>query len=97
MWQTASDFLIFVGWIWENFSLLLGKIFSPIQFIYTFLKEAVSSAFASPEAFALEYTLPEGAVSTVAGIPYFNYLIFALIVGFLILCLMFILKTFLKT
>lgn len=97
MWQTASDFLIFLGWVWQNTTILLVKIFLPVQYIFTFLKQFFIKAFATPVipdtiwAFTVQI---KGIFNT---IPYFNELMSVAIIGITILMIVFILKTFLKT
>jgi hypothetical protein len=97
MWQTASDFIIFVGWAWQNIIIIVGKIFAPIRYIYIFLKSFISSALGTPIEPESIYAFSDEIKGVFQHIPYWNVLISVLIVGIMILMIMFILKTFLKT
>lgn len=97
MWQTASDFLVFLGWAWQNSTLILKKIFLPVQYIYTFLKEFFVNAFQPPIPSENIWTFDSQILGLFNAIPYFNVLISALVLGIIVLMIVFILKTFLKT
>ena len=97
MWQTASDFIIFLGWAWQNFLIIIGQIFLPVRYIYTFLKNFLASALATPPAGPDIFHFDTGILSIFSIVPYWNTLIFALVIGITILMIIFILKTFLKT
>jgi hypothetical protein len=97
MWQTASDFIIFLGWVLQNFLIFVGQIFLPVRYIYTFLKSFLSSALAIPPAIPSFYTPDAGVLSIFAQVPYWNTLLFAAVIGITILMIVFIIKTFLKT
>lgn len=97
MWQTASDFFVFMGWLWQNSTLLLKKVFLPVQYIYTFLKQFFTNAFAPPLPSENIWTFPAGILGLFNSVPYFNVLISALVLGIIVLMVVFILKTFLKT
>lgn len=97
MWQTASDFLIFLGWSWQNITEIIKDIFTPVRYIYTFLQQFVASAFATPPAGPEIWSFSAGIKAVFESIPYFSLLIQALVLGLVILFSIFILKTFLKT
>jgi hypothetical protein len=97
MWQTASDFIIFLGWVWQNFLTTIGQIFLPVRYIYVFLKQFLTLALASPPQGPGIYTFDTGVLSIFAQVPYWNILIFSAVLGITILMIVFILKTFLKT
>lgn len=97
MWQTASDFLIFLGWASENVGLLIGKVFLPVQYIYTFFKNFIAYALEGPEVPEKIWEFPTEILAVFNAIPYWNTIIFVLILGLSILFIFFILKTFLRT
>lgn len=97
MWQTASDFLIFLGWVFENTGLLIGKIFLPVQYIYTFLKNFGASALSNPITPNEIWTFDDEILAVFNAIPYWNTIIFVLVLGISILFIVFILKTFLRS
>lgn len=97
MWQTASDFLIFLGWVFENTGILIGKIFLPVQYIYTFLKNFGISALQDPQMPEEIWTFNSEILAVFDAIPYWNIIIYVLVLGLSILFVFFILKTFLRT
>jgi hypothetical protein len=96
MWQTASDFLIFLGWTWQNFITILDKVFLPVQFVYTFLKGLVVSAFSTPITPASIWSFNSQTLQVFNAIPYWDTLILVLILGLTILMIVFIFKQFLR-
>jgi hypothetical protein len=97
MWQTAIDFLVFLGWLWQNTILILKDAFLPIQYIYTFLYQFFVFAFKPPTAFQTIWSFPTAIIDLFYSVPYFNVLVSAALVGITIIFVMFILKTFLQT
>jgi hypothetical protein len=97
MWQTASDFLVFLGWFWQNTILILENVFAPIQYIYTFLYQFFIFALKSPTAFQPIWNFPRAIIDLFYSVPYFNVLIESALVGITIIFVMYILRTFLKT
>ena len=96
MWQTASDFLVFLGWTFQNLSSLLRDIFLPIQYIYTFLKQFFNTALSTPQIPEEIWTFDSEILAVFDSIPYFSTLIYVCVLGMVILVVVFILKTFLK-
>jgi hypothetical protein len=96
MWQTASDFIIFLGWVFKNSTLILGKVFLPIQYVYTYLKQFFINAFASPSTPETIWAFDTGTKSIFNSIPYFNVMISVAVLGTGILIIVFILKQFVK-
>lgn len=94
MWQTASDFIVLIGWLWHNTTILLRSIFLPVQYIYTFLKEFFYTALATPITPDTIWTFDTATKGVFASIPYFGTMMFVAICGITILMIVFILKTF---
>lgn len=97
MWQTASDFFVFLGWAWQNTTSILGNVFLPVRYIYTFLKEFFDSAFAPPSTPDAIWSFDTGTLAIFGAIPYFNVLISVAVLGIMIFMVVFLLRTFLKT
>ena len=97
MWQIASDFIIFLGWFFENLGELLGSIFTPVKYIFTFVKAFFENAF-SPIIPAGEiWTMPANVLAIFDAIPYWNEIMLVLSVGLMLIFGFFIIKQFLKT
>lgn len=97
MWQTASDFFVFLGWAWQNTTAILGNVFLPVRYIYTFLKQFFTSAFAPPAPPESIWSFGTDTLAIFSTIPYFNVLIYAVVLGITILFVVFLIKTFLAT
>jgi len=97
MWQTASDFIVFIGWLFQNFLIVIVKLFLPVKYIYTFLKEFLTKALSSPPPSPDIFNFDAGVLSIFSRVPYWDTLIFAVIVGVTILMIVFILQSFLNS
>jgi len=97
MWQTASDFIVFIGWLFQNFLIVIVKLFLPVKYIYTFLKEFLTKALSSPPESPDIFNFDAGVLSIFSVIPHWDTLIFAVIVGVTILMIVFILQSFLNS
>jgi hypothetical protein len=97
MWQTASDFLVFLGWVFQNISLIVKDAFLPVRYVYTFLQQFFDSAFAPVVSPAPIWQFSDEILALFNAIPYFNVLIISLVLGLTILMAVFTLKTFLKS
>lgn len=97
MWQTASDFIIFLGWFFGNASEILIQIFSPIRYIFSFTKNFFASAFATPESYEEIWAFPSGIIGLFNNVPYWETLIGVLAVGLMLIFGIVILKVFLRT
>jgi hypothetical protein len=97
MWRTASDFFVFLGWAWQNFTIVFGKVFLPVRFIYVFLKEFIANAFGAPIAPATGIAWDNNVLTIFNSMPYFHELIFGLVVCVVLLMVIFLLKQFIQT
>lgn len=97
MWQTASDFIIFIGWFFKNLWLLVGYAFQPIQYVFTFIKSYVVSAFAPPIPATEIWAFQPEILAVFNAIPYWNTIIAVIVICLLIIFGTFIVKQFLKT
>ncbi|GAH91921.1 unnamed protein product, partial [marine sediment metagenome] len=48
MWQIASDFFIFSGWLLENLGRIVDYAFRPIIYIFTYVKSYFLTALGPP-------------------------------------------------
>jgi len=94
MFEIVSDFVCFVGWLWDNISILLRNVFLPVQYIYTFLKGFFGEALKIPATPETIWSFDTGTKQIFASIPYFDTLISVAIAGITILMIIFILKSF---
>jgi len=97
MLEVLSDFIVFLGWIWTNTIAIFKALFLPVQYIYTFLQQFLASAFANPVPPEEIWVFNDEILSVFNSIPYFHILISAVVLGIIILMVIFIIKTFLRT
>lgn len=97
MWRTASDFFVFLGWAWQNFTIVFGKVFLPVRFIYVFLKEFIANAFLAPVTPTTGSAWDSNVLTIFHSIPYFNELVFGMVVAVVLLMVIFLLKQFIQT
>lgn len=97
MWQIASDFVIFLGWFFQNLGDLLVAIFLPIKYIFTFIKGFFERAFTSPVPAENIWQFNGETLAIFNAIPYWTEMLAMLSVAILLIFGFFILKTFLKT
>jgi len=97
MLEVLSDFIVFLGWIWQNTLTIFHGIFLPVRYIYTFLQQFLASAFATPIIPDEIWTFNDNILAVFNAIPYFNILIYSAVLGITILIIVFILKTFLNS
>jgi len=97
MWQTASDFFIFLGWLWQNTTLILKSIFLPVQYIFTFIKTLFTSAVAQPIIPDTIWNFDSGVLAVFNAIPYWSTITLVLSVSLTILIVFFALRTFLRS
>lgn len=97
MFQTFADFLVFLGWLWENITAILHEVFLPIQYIYTFIANFFSSAFSAPVAPENFWSFDSGVISLFHSVPYFSELVYACVLGLTAIMIFYLLRTFLKT
>lgn len=97
MWQTASDFLVFLGWVWQNIIIILKDVFLPVQYIFTFIYQFFVYTLKPAPAFTTIWSFPSAIVDLFYSVPYFNVLVSAAMLGITIIFVMFILKSFSNT
>lgn len=81
MWQTASDFLIFLGWLWQNATAILEKVFLPVSYIFTFLRAFFEGIFTAVPAGDAIYTFDNSIVGVFNTIPYFSTYLSAIFIA----------------
>jgi hypothetical protein len=96
MWQTASDFIVLIGWLWINLLSLVKSAFAPLTFIFVFLKQFITSALTSPQAYTPLWTFPANIKEIFSSIPYFSVLFSATLISLLVIIGFAIFKLFSK-
>lgn len=87
MFQTADDFIIFLGWVFHNTTLVLKEIFLPFRFVFAFLKSAFVSASASPITPDEIFTFDPDILIFFHSIPHIDILISGIFLGLGLICL----------
>lgn len=64
-----NDTWVFLGWVLNLLSSVIGLFFMPLNFVFNFLKGLVISIFASPVAFDNAYVFSDNVVSLFNKIP----------------------------
>lgn len=82
--HTFSDIFTYAGWFFENIGHIFSLLFSPINFIFNFLKSFISSAVASPTETTI-WAFPDQVKSVFSAIPYWNTIVVVLLACVLIL------------
>jgi len=86
------DVFFIFQWILDNLSDVFVSIFSPLKWIFSFLKGFWTSAMADPIAPPYVYEYSEGILEFFETIPYWNYLLLSIGAGLSILTIVFIFK-----
>lgn len=96
MFQTADDFIIFLGWVFHNTTLLLKQFFLPVRYVFAFLKTAITSAFAVPVEPSQIWGFDAGTLNVIHSFPYFDTLVAGIFIGLGIIFLVSALSMFHK-
>lgn len=96
MWQGISDFIVFLGWLWENIATIFGNVFLPVRYIFSFLQQLVLTAFSTPPELETIWGFSTSTMAIFQAIPYWNIICTSLISAVFLIFILFILKTFLK-
>jgi len=86
------DFFYIAQYLLDNLGDLFAIIFTPLTWIFNFVKGFFVSAFATPPDPEIEWIFPDNVIAFFNSIPYWNYLMFAIGSGIAILLLVFIFK-----
>lgn len=80
-----TDVFVFGAWIFESLNTFLANLFTPIRYVYSFLKAFVDEAFLTSTFDASEvWEFPANIMEVFNSIPYFDIFRTALGVGVLI-------------
>jgi len=71
--HTASDFVIFVSWTFDNLWNLTGYILQPIKFIFHFLKKFFISVFTPENTPEQIWAFSDEVIDVFNSIPYWKY------------------------
>lgn len=97
MWQIASDFITFLGWFFQNLGELIGYIFAPVKYIFTYVKSFFATALAPPIPAEEIWEFNAEIVSVFEAIPYWSEIVVVLGVAIMIIFSFYIIKQFLRT
>lgn len=86
------DFFYIAQYILDNLGDLFAVIFTPLTWIFNFVRGFFISAFATPPPAEIEWVFSDEIINFYQSIPYWNYLTFAIGGGIGILVLVFIFK-----
>jgi hypothetical protein len=92
--QAISDFFTLIGWLWQNTTDILGNIFLPVRYIYTFLKQFLDSAFSPPITPETIWAFDDNVIAVFHAIPYFDVLLSVLMIAITITIGISLLKSF---
>lgn len=86
------DFFYIFQYLFENLGDFFAIIFTPLTWIFNFVKGFFISAFATATEPEITWTFSEDVISVFQAIPYWNILTFSIGAGLSILTLVFIFK-----
>jgi len=96
MWQIASDFITFLGWFWQNLAELFNLIFTPVKYIFTFIKALFVSAIAPPSQIEQMWSFPPEILAVFNQVPYWQVFVQVLGICLMIYFLFYLLKQAMK-
>ncbi len=94
MFQSADDFIIFLGWTFHNTTLLLKQFFLPLRYIFAFLKTSTASAFGAPVPPATGGVINPDVLNLIHSFPYFDTLVAGIFISLGIIFLVVFLNLF---
>ncbi|GAH94193.1 unnamed protein product [marine sediment metagenome] len=97
MWQIASDFITFLGWFFQNLGELISFIFTPVKYIFTYVKSFFLTALAPPIPAGEVWVFGTEIVDIFNAVPYWSEIIVVLGLGIMIIFSFYIIKQFLRT
>lgn len=86
------DFFYIAQYLVDNLGSLFAIIFTPLTWVFNFVKGFFASAFSAPVEPTITWTFSAQIVGVFEAIPYWNTLTFAMGAGLSILVLVFIFK-----
>lgn len=95
--QIITDLTTLIGWIWENATIIIGSVFSPVKYIYTFLRNFFVSAFSTPPEPEGLWSFPSDILALFNSVPYLTTLVAAAMIALTLIIAVSLIKTFLKT
>jgi len=96
MWQIASDFITFFGWFFQNLGELLGFIFAPVKYIFTYVKSFFVSALGPPIPATEIWSFSDEVVAIFNAIPYWSEVVAVIGLSLMLIFSFYIIKQFLK-
>ena len=90
----AFDFFNVLRYVMSNIASLFTLLFTPLQWIFNFLKGFFVGVSSPAEVADIAWTFPENIMAVFNAIPYFNLIEYACGAGISILVLIFIFRRF---
>jgi formylmethanofuran dehydrogenase subunit A len=90
----AFDFFNVLRYVMSNIASLFTLLFTPLQWLFNFLKGFFVGVSSPAEAADIAWTFPENIMAVFNAIPYFNLIEYACGAGISILVLIFIFRRF---
>ena len=97
MWKIASDFITFLGWFFGNLGELLAYVFTPVKYIFTFIKSFFLTALSPPVTAPEIWNFNSGVLGVFDAIPYWGEIIMVLGVAITLLFSFYVIRQFLRT
>ncbi|HUV72653.1 MAG TPA: hypothetical protein VMW25_06630 [Clostridia bacterium] len=82
--HSFSDIFIYAGWFFDNVGRIFGLLFSPINYIFNFLKSFIGSAVSTPPVNTI-WVFPDQIKSLFNAVPYWSTVVLVLGVCILLL------------
>lgn len=73
----VTDVFVFGSWFFANLTMIFGKLFVPVKFIFQFFKSFVSTAFSSPVDVSI-WNFSDEIKNIFYAIPYWDSLVLVL-------------------
>jgi len=94
--ELLSDFAVLIGWVGTILKQLINTFLAPLNFVFTFLRSFLASAFSSPAASGITYSWNSQILAVFDYIPYFSVIKLALFAGLSILIVFYIFRQLTK-
>lgn len=76
-----TDFAVLFGYFWHQLFTLFNGFFSPLKWLYLFVKSVLETAFATPPS--VDFNWPAGVATALNSIPYFSTFVSVVMIIFL--------------
>lgn len=94
--HSISDVFVFLGWFFKSLGFIFNQLFTPIRYVFQFVKSFYSQAFATPTDPEI-YSFSTSTMEVLEAVPYWSEAITMLGIAILLLCGIAIFKLFLRS